>query len=305
MATGHPKVCLAMVSIRGAAGPEESVADAGPIPRLEKFAGVVGIIDIAMSRERTYQIEAVILRRRNWGEADRILTLFTPQRGKIRVRAVGVRKPASRKAGHLELFSRTKLFLAKGRTFDIITQAELIDAFPRLREDLVRSAAASYAVELLDRLSPEESENIAAHRLIVRLLEELDAGGEPERALRCYDIKLLECSGYRPELAQCTVGGEPIRAEDQFFSPERGGAVCPRCAGRTEGRFPVTMAALRVLRHIQRSPLEKALQLAVRKSTLAELEGVLRRYIQYLLEAPLHSQKYFAEVSQPRPDGGV
>jgi DNA repair protein RecO (recombination protein O) len=258
-----------------------------------------------MTRERTYQTEAVILRRRNWGEADRILTLFTPQRGKIRVRAAGVRKPASRKAGHLELFHRASLYLAKGRDFDIVTQAESVEAYPRLREDLVRSAAASYAVELLDRLSPEESENAAAYRLIVRILEALNAGGEPALILRCYDLKLLEYSGYRPELARCTIGGEEIRPEDQFFSPARGGAVCPRCADRAEGRIPVTLAALRVLRHIQRSPLEDAMALAVKKTTLNELEDVLHRYIQYLLESPLRSRKYFSEVSRPRGEGGV
>jgi DNA repair protein RecO (recombination protein O) len=258
-----------------------------------------------MARERTYQIEAVILRRRNWGEADRILTLFTPQRGKIRVRAAGVRKPSSRKAGHLELFHRANLFLAKGRDFDIVTQAETVDAFALLREDLVRSAAASYAVELLDRLSPEESENPAAYRLIVRTLEELSRGGEPALVLRCYETKLLECTGYRPELTRCTVGGEEIRAEDQFFSPARGGAVCPRCADRAEGRFPISRAALRVLRHIQRSPLEDALKLAARRQTLDELESVLQRYVQYVLESPLRSRAYYSEVSRMGKDGGV
>jgi len=258
-----------------------------------------------MARERTYQTEAVILRRRNWGEADRILTLFTPRRGKIRVRAVGVRKPASRKAGHLELFTRATLFLAKGRDFDIVTQAETIEAHARLREDLARSAAASYAVELLDRLSPEESENDAAYKLIVRTLKQLGGGGDPALVLRCYDVKLLEYSGYRPELSLCTVGGEEIRAEDQFFSPARGGAVCPRCAGRAEGRVPVSLAALKVLRHIQRSRLEEALQLSVRKATLDELEGLLHRYIQYLLESPLRSKKYLSDVSRTREEGGV
>src|SRR4030042_5962817 len=166
-----------------------------------------------MARERTYQTEAVILRRRNWGEADRILTLFTPQRGKVRVRAAGVRKPGSRKAGHRELFHRANLFLAKGRDFDIITQAETIEAFAHLREDLVCSAAASYAVELLDRLSPEESENAAAYRLVVRPPGALSGAGDPGLVLRCYDMKLLECTGYRPELMLCTVGGGEMRGE--------------------------------------------------------------------------------------------
>jgi DNA repair protein RecO (recombination protein O) len=258
-----------------------------------------------MPRERTYQTEAVVLRRRNWGEADRILTLFTPQRGKIRVRAVGVRKPASRKAGHLELFHRANVFLARGRDFDIVTQAETVESFARLRDDLVRSAAASYVVELLDRLSPEEEENPAAYVLIVRTLEALGGEGEPPLVLRCYDLKLLDTMGYRPELSACTVGGEEIKAEDQFFSPMRGGAVCPRCADRAEGSYPVSLAALKVMRHIQRSPLEEGFRLRVRKTTLAELEQVLQRYIQFLIESPLRSRKYFSEVSRPREEGGV
>jgi DNA repair protein RecO (recombination protein O) len=256
-----------------------------------------------MPRERTYRTEAVVLRRRNWGEADRILTLFTPQRGKVRVRAVGVRKPGSRKAGHLELFHRANLYLAKGRDFDIVTQAETIESFARLRDDLVRSAAASYCVELLDRLSPEEAENRAAYVLIVRTLGELCGGGDPALALRCYDLKLLDAMGYRPELSLCTVGGEEIKAEDQFFSPSRGGVVCPRCADRAEGRHPVTVAALKVLRHIQRSPLEEAFRLRVRKTTLDELEQVLQRTILFVLESPLRSRKYFSEVSRPREEG--
>ena len=250
-----------------------------------------------MTRERTYQTEAVILRRRNWGEADRILTLFTPQRGKLRVRAVGVRKPGSRKAGHVELFHRARLLLAKGRDFDILTQAETVDAFARLRDDLAGSAAATYLVELLDRLFPEEVENPEAYRLIVRSLEELAGGGNPSRMLRCYDVKLLDCAGYRPELACCTICRKPIQPEDQFFSPASGGAVCPRCADRAEDKLPISLAALRVLRGIQRSALEDALKLPASPATLAELDRVLQRYIQYFVEIPLRSRRYLKEVS--------
>ena len=89
-------------------------------------------------RERTYRTEAIVLRRKDIGEADRILTLFTPQLGKVRVVAKGIRKPRSRKAGHLELFTRAKLLLATGRDLDIITQAEGLDAYPRDRRESAR-----------------------------------------------------------------------------------------------------------------------------------------------------------------------
>jgi DNA repair protein RecO (recombination protein O) len=258
-----------------------------------------------MTRERTYQTEAIILRRRNWGEADRILTLFTPYRGKIRARAVGVRKPRSRKAGHLELFHRSTLFLAKGRDLDIVTQAETIESFRILREDLVRSAAASYLVELLDRLSPEEVDNLAAYRLLKAALKAVCRTENLPLILRCYEIKLLDSMGYRPELTHCTVGREEIRPEDQFISPARGGAVCPRCAGRADSLLAISLASLRVLRHLQRASLEECFRLRVRGETLEELRDILNYYIQYIVESPLRSRGYFEEVSRLRQSGGV
>ena len=87
-------------------------------------------------RERTYRTEAIVMRRKDIGEADRILTLLTPGRGKLRAIAKGIRKPRSRKAGHLELFTRSKLLLASGRDLDIITQAEVVDAYRPVRATL-------------------------------------------------------------------------------------------------------------------------------------------------------------------------
>src|SRR5210317_1455264 len=113
-----------------------------------------------MARERTYRTEAIVLRRTDFGEADRLLTLYSREHGKIKGIAKGARKPQSRKTGHVELFMRSRFFLAKGRDLDIITQAEAIDSYVALRSDLVRTTYASYAVELLDRFTVEEDKHI-------------------------------------------------------------------------------------------------------------------------------------------------
>lgn len=89
-------------------------------------------------RPRVYSTEAIVLRRDDYGEADRLLTLLTPRSGKMRVMAKGARKTSSRKAGHVELFTRVTLMLARGRLFDIVTQAEAIETHRALREDLQR-----------------------------------------------------------------------------------------------------------------------------------------------------------------------
>jgi DNA repair protein RecO (recombination protein O) len=250
------------------------------------------------SRQRVYRTEAIVLRRRNWGEADRIVTLFSPVRGKFRARAVGVRKPRSRKAGHLEPFMKTQMVLAKGRELDIITQAETVEAYRELREDLVRLAAATYAAELLDRFSPEEVENLRAYELLAATLKALCQAPAVDAILRSYDLHLLEALGYRPQLNSCTAGQEQILPQDQFFSVSRGGVVCPKCAATVADAVTLSESALRVLRYLQRESLAGVENLTLSPSVAAEIERVLQGYILHWLERPLRSPPFLHEVAR-------
>jgi len=114
---------------------------------------------MSSGRERTQRVDAVVLRHSDWGEADRLIWLFTLESGKLRAIAKGVRKARSRKAGHLEPFTHVRLLLASARDMPIITQAEAQDIYLSLREDLVRVSYAAYVIELLDRFTYEEGEN--------------------------------------------------------------------------------------------------------------------------------------------------
>src|SRR5512146_516604 len=100
-------------------------------------------------RQRLYRVSAVVLKRRDMGEADRLLTVFTRDRGKLSLLAKGVRKPASRKAGHIEPFTYVELLVARGQNLDLVTQAETREAHRRLREDLWRSTWAYHVAELV------------------------------------------------------------------------------------------------------------------------------------------------------------
>ncbi len=129
-------------------------------------------------RQRLYRTPAIILKRQDFGEADRILTLFTPERGKLRVIAKGARKITSRKGGHIELFTYSNLLIAKGRNFDIVTQAETIQSFRKLREDLSRITYAYYIAELVDLFTQENEANAAP---IVHLRQTLGNSGAYRR----------------------------------------------------------------------------------------------------------------------------
>ncbi|MDD3948538.1 MAG: DNA repair protein RecO, partial [Anaerolineaceae bacterium] len=209
---------------------------------------------MAAGESRSYRAQAIVIKHREFGEADRILCLYTLEKGKIQAIAKGVRKPKSRKAGHLEPFTQVTLQLAKGRTWDVVTQAETMRNFQNIREDLKLTAQAAYVLELLDRFTYEEGENRLLYNLVLETLARLENGIAPGLAVHYYEVHLMDILGFRPQLRQCVVCGEEIQAEDQYFSAKLGGVVCPRSHTGDPGAWPVSMDARRYLRFFQRSP---------------------------------------------------
>jgi|WetSurMetagenome_2_1015567.scaffolds.fasta_scaffold191746_2 DNA repair protein RecO (recombination protein O) len=250
------------------------------------------------STERSLRAEAVVLRHSDWGEADRMLVLYTRERGKLRAVAKGVRKLRSRKAGHLEPFTRVALLLARGRDFWIVTQAETVAAYLPLRDDLMRTAYAAYVVELLDRFTYEEGENQALYRLLMDTLSHISTEEEYQSAVRYYEVRLLDLLGFRPELFLCVNCGNEIQAQDQYLSPERGGALCPNCGPSFEAR-PISMNALKYLRHFQRSSPADARRVKIPANILKEIEAVMQYHLTYLLERGLNTPSFLRQV-RPR-----
>jgi DNA repair protein RecO (recombination protein O) len=241
-------------------------------------------------------VDALILRHQRWGEADRILTIFTNESGKLRVIAKGARKTTSRKAGHLELFTRSALQLAKGRDFWILTQAETINAFLPVRDDLTRMGLASYVIELLDKFTYEDGENPQLYRLAVETMERLCTDDPVFVVLRYYEMRILDILGYRPQLFQCIGCQEEIKPEDQYFSALVGGVICPRCSHKYEDVRKISMAALKYLRHFQRSTYKEALVATPEPNVLLEVERIMQWYLTFLLERAINSQIFLQQI---------
>lgn len=248
--------------------------------------------------EKTLKVEAVVLRHSDWGEADRVLGLFTREQGKLRAIAKGARKVRSRKAGHLEPFTRVALVLARGRDFWIVTQADTIDAYLPLREDLVRTSYAGYVMELLDRFTYEEGENRALFNLLVDTLHRLSEDGDFFIPLRYFEIRLLDHLGFRPQLQQCVQGGEEIHAENQFFSARAGGVLCPRHGRAAPESRPISVDALRFMRHFQRSSYADARRAQVAQPVQQEMETLIQYYLTYLLERGLNTPQFIREMKK-------
>jgi DNA repair protein RecO (recombination protein O) len=252
--------------------------------------------DLTRHRQRSFAVEAIVLRHSDWGESDRLIWLYTLERGKMRSVAKGVRKMRSRKAGHLEPFTRSRLLLAQGRDLYLVTQAETVDAYLPLHEDLRRATYASYVVELLDRFTYEEGENRALFMLLAETLERLAVTDDLDLTARFYEMRLLDLVGFRPQLFLCVHCRREIQAEDQYFSAQMGGVVCPRCIAQVGGAQPASTETLRHLRHFQRSNYAEAQRARLTPILNHQLELIMHHYITYLLERGLNTTAFLRRL---------
>lgn len=267
-----------------------------------------------MKPERTFRSEAIILSRTDFGEADRLLTIFTPRHGKLRAIAKGARKPTTRKSGHVELFARTDMLLHRGRDLLIVSQAEMVEPYLALREDLTRAAYAGYAAELVDRFTTDEdnAESAILFDLLDVTLKRLGSESESEIGsdsrigadlrivARFYEMKLLDAVGFRPELTHCLTCGETILPQAQFFSPTEGGAVCPDCGIHREDILPISQPGLHTLRVLQREPWGRVQALQLNEPLHLEIERIMLSYLVALLEKRLQSVSFIRRLRAGR-----
>lgn len=252
-----------------------------------------------MSRARVYKSEAIVLRAMDLGEADRVLTVLTPRLGKLRVIAKGIRRPRSRLGGGLEPFSDVHLVLAVGRTFDVVTQTAIEDPHLGLRDDLLSTAAAWYLVELADRFCEGSADSHAAFQLLAQGLSALDASpAEVSRELvaRWFELHLLDAMGFRPELARCLECGAEIGPEGNAYAPVGAGLIGPECPQGSFGVRPISVDALKVLRHLQRSGLSAVLRLELTPALHREVERLMHATVSAVLEREMGSRDFLAEV---------
>ena len=150
---------------------------------------------------RNYKTEGIIIRRINFGEADRILTIFTKHHGKIKAIAKGVRRIKSRRAPHLELFNQAVLFFHKGKNLDLVSEAQLINSFSDLRKDLKKVALAFKLCELIDQLTRENQSQRHAYSLFKTCLNDLSRFNKEkgERIVKNFERELLQALGFLPK----------------------------------------------------------------------------------------------------------
>jgi DNA repair protein RecO (recombination protein O) len=243
----------------------------------------------------------MVLRRVDFGEADRVLVLFTREHGKLSVVAKGIRRLSSRSAGHLELFTASEIQLAKGANLDVVTQVETRSAFRKVREDLTRTSTAYLIVETADALSEEGAEQPELYDLLIATFGALETTDDARLLAAHYQVRLLDVTGFRPVLMTCVGCDTELLPGRNFFSAHLGGALCPRCGPSEPSSRPINSDVLKVLRNLQRAGLPGSVHFRVPESTMREVERVLRDLVERHTERRLRTPDLLARLRIDAP----
>lgn len=248
-------------------------------------------------KSKLYNLEGIVLSRRDHGEADRVVRLLTSEHS-VDLLAKGIRKPRSRKAGHLELFSKSRVLAARVTgSWDIISQAEVVQVRPRLLEDYRLGTHARYVAELVIRFFEGETDE-QLYALVDDVFARLEVGADPDLLVRWYEQQVLVLAGFRPEWDACV--GErdgdlcrtplPPRSDDRRpygMAVEHGGALCSDCFAlyRQEQTVRVlSPSALSWLQALQRREYDDLVQFPFPAQTAAELARAMEQYVAFHLE---------------------
>ena len=243
--------------------------------------------------------QAFILKTQDYRDTSILGDFYTRDFGKIKGIVKGVRDARGRFGSTLEPFSLNEiLFYRRKRGGDLhqVTQFEVLEFFPALREDLERLGTASYFTELLDELVEAVEANTAIFRLLQDALSFLSGGASPKRTARIFEVKLLELLGLMPEIRSCVVcrSGD---VEAASFSVPMGGIVCRACRETKEAPgVPVSRGALNFLEHARRKAFENLRPVKVSREVGEDLEKMLRRFVDFHLPNKLKSVTFLEKM---------
>ncbi len=215
---------------------------------------------------RPFKTEGVVLKRRNFGEADRILTVFTISSGKMSVLAKGVRRITSRRAGNVELLNRVSIFLHQTKGMPILTEAASIETYPKIKGDLKLSTVAFHIIELIDKLTAENQESRLLYEHLVQTLKRLER--KPRQILiRAFEVKILSLMGFA-NFAESF----DLHLED------------------------VSPNVKKLLQDLEFMSWDQIEEIKIEEKEAMELETVLRYHLERVIEGSLKSRQFLKKI---------
>jgi DNA repair protein RecO (recombination protein O) len=254
-----------------------------------------------------YKTPAIIFHAIPYGEADQIVTLYTLDFGKVKGIAKGAKRSRKRFGNRLEIGSYVNVTYFEKESSGLVrlSNCDLIRPFAGLREDIHKLAWASYFIELVNELTAEKIENKPLFRLLAAFLSLVDRGILKDEIQRVFEVRLLSCLGYRPQLDHCTRCQKKLAGEKYFFSPRGGGVICAPCAANLPGIIPVSLGTIKTLLLAQTLTLDKVGRISFSPQSLKESQAILSSFLQQYLGKELKSKKFMEQIDPPNAECGM
>jgi DNA repair protein RecO (recombination protein O) len=236
-----------------------------------------------------YKTEGIVLKSMEYEEADKIVTIYTKDYGKITAIAKGVRKTKSKFGSSLEILTYSIFLIYKGRNIDIVSQTEILESFFSTSKEVIKFAFATNCVEIVNKLTEEREINIGLFNLLKEVLHYLRETNDPKLLTLSFKWQTMSILGYRPSLNHCCRCNKSTEDQkEMFFNIREGGLVCNNCISEDKEKcIKVYLYFIKLVRKILITPLSTISNATIPDKKMKELEKITDLYIAY------HSEKSF------------
>ncbi len=233
------------------------------------------------------KVRGIVLREAYCGEADKIITILTKEKGKIAISAKGAKRPQSPFMAGTQIFSYCDFLLYGNREIAKLSQVEIIESFHNIRNDLFKLSYATYFMELLENIFLEEIPTEASLKLTLKTLQVLSKTEYDVKLVAAiYELRLMAIIGYMPETIRCVNCLQEL-GEEIYFSSELGGTLCPKCKNVLPTVMKISKSTLYAVQYILSSQLSELFKFSLSDSVLKELTLLTREYV------ILHTERKF------------
>lgn len=242
-----------------------------------------------MSIDRT---QGLVLKKRELRETSLIVDFYTKEFGKICGILKGIRTDSKKFASNLELFSLNEIIFYRKThsSYHLISQADKLDNFTPIRQNIERTATASFMMEMVSSIMQLEDKNEEVFNLALASLKELETNYNPEKIATIFKIKMLSLSGFKPHFDSCVSCLDKIMGQSRF-SLALGGLLCPRCMPKDPTARSIFRGTIATVLHIEKNSFNNSLNLGMNPQIKKELGLILNAFLNFHLERELKSQK--------------
>ncbi|GGH84998.1 DNA repair protein RecO (recombination protein O) [Pullulanibacillus pueri] len=238
--------------------------------------------------------EGIVIHTTDYGETNRIVTLYTKEYGKIGVMARGAKKPRSKLSAGTQFLTYGHYLFNKGRGLGTLHQADPLDAFRYIKADIVPMAYASYIVDVIHKLSEKDTNNPFLYDWVFQILKAMDGGQDPQVLTFIYEIKLLPLLGIEAEVDCCVHCGRPDSLSG--FSVEQGGVLCQNCIINDPRAIPLTSIAVKLLRMFKHIDFHRIGKIELKKETRAQIKSVINAYYDAYSGLNLKTKRFIEQI---------